>query len=105
MSEIQVDPRRLAQYKAILAEEAEASVRPEPGVIAIFPMTQREDDTQFRILEMYADRAAYDSHLKTAHFPKYKSSTLHMVRSLKLIDMEAIDAKTMGGMFRKMEKQ
>ena len=103
ISEIQVDAHHLEQYKAILKEEAEASVRLEPGVIAIFPMYQRENDTEFRILEMYANREAYESHLKTPHFQKYKSATLHMVKSLKLVDMNTIDTETMIRMFKKMK--
>ena len=103
ISEIAVHAQHLDAYKAILKEEAEASVRLEPGVIAIFPITRRDSDTEFRILEMYADRQAYEAHLKTPHFLKYKSTTLHMVRSLKLVDMQAIDAQTMGKMFRKMQ--
>lgn len=103
ISEIQVDANHLEEYKAILKEEAEASVRLEPGVIAIFPMYQRENPTEFRILEMYADREAYESHLKTPHFQKYKSSTLHMVKSLKLVDMQTIDSKTMARMFKKIK--
>lgn len=35
MSEIEIVPEYLEQYKTILKEEAEASVRLEPGVIAI----------------------------------------------------------------------
>ena len=103
ISEIQVDAKHLEQYKAILSEEAEASVRLEPGVIAIFPMYQRDSATEFRILEMYASREAYESHLKTPHFLKYKSATQHMVKSLRLVDMQAIDAKTMSSMFKKMQ--
>lgn len=102
MSEIQVHPDYVEQYKEILKEEAEASVRLEPGVIAIFPMYQRGEESNVRILEMYANRAAYEAHLKTPHFLKYKSSTLHMVKSLKLVDMQTADAKTMGSMFRKL---
>jgi quinol monooxygenase YgiN len=102
ISEIEVDARYLEQYKSILKEEAEASVRLEPGVIAIFPMYQRGSDTEIRILEMYADRQAYESHLKTPHFQEYKSGTLHMVKSLKLIDMQTIDEQTMKRMFKKM---
>lgn len=105
ISEIQVDGNQLAQYKAILKEEAEASVRLEPGVIAIFPMYERENATEVRILEMYANREAYELHLKTPHFQKYKSATLHMVKSLKLVDMQTIDAKTMTRMFKKMESR
>jgi quinol monooxygenase YgiN len=105
MSEIQIHTKHLAHYKEILKEEAEASVRLEPGVIAIFPMYQREDATQVRILEVYADRAAYEAHLKTPHFQKYKTVTLPMVRSLKLVDMDAMDRQTMTTMFRKMQNR
>ncbi|WP_229427937.1 putative quinol monooxygenase [Pseudoduganella dura] len=104
ISEIEIHADHLDQYKALLKEEAEASVRLEPGVIAIFPLYQREDHTQIRILEMYADRQAYEAHLKTPHFQKYKTATLHMVKSLKLVDMQAIDAETMTRMFKKMKR-
>lgn len=105
ISEIEVDAKYLEQYKAILKEEAEASVRLEPDVIAIFPMYQRERDTEFRILEMYANREAYEAHLKTPHFQKYKAETLHMVKSLKLVDMQTLDARTMTKMFKKMNSR
>jgi quinol monooxygenase YgiN len=105
ISEIQVNANHLEQYKAILQEEAEASVRLEPGVTAIFPMFQRDSDIEFRILEIYANQEAYEAHLKTLHFQKYKSATLHMVKSLKLVDMQTIDANTMSSMFRKMKSR
>jgi quinol monooxygenase YgiN len=72
-------------------------------VVAIFPMHARENDTEFRILEIYASREAYEHHLQTPHFKKYKTGTLDMVKSLKLVDMQAIDPKTMAGVFRKMQ--
>ncbi len=103
ISEIEVHAEHLEKYKAILKEEAEASVRLEPGVIAIFPMYQGKKITEFRILEMYADRQAYEAHLKTPHFQEYKTTTLHMVKSLKLVDMQALDAPTMAMIFAKMK--
>jgi quinol monooxygenase YgiN len=105
ISEIEVHAKYLEQYKTILKDESEASVRLEPGVIAIFPMYQREKDTEFRILEMYASREAYEAHLKTAHFQKYKTETLPMVKSLKLVDMHSLDAKSMTRIFKKMKSQ
>ncbi|MES2465184.1 MAG: antibiotic biosynthesis monooxygenase [Armatimonadota bacterium] len=105
ISEIEIHSNHLAEYKAILKEEAEASVRLEPGVIAIFPIYQRENPTQVRILEMYASREAYQSHLKTPHFQKYKTTTLAMVKSLKLVDMEALDKETMTQIFRKIKQR
>jgi len=103
ISEIEIDSNFLEEYKSILKEESRASMDLEPGVICIYPMYQKENPTQVRILEIYADRKAYESHLKTPHFQKYKTTTLKMVKSLKLIDMEAIDAQTMPEIFRKLK--
>ncbi|MCA1567972.1 MAG: antibiotic biosynthesis monooxygenase [Acidobacteria bacterium] len=104
ISEIEIHADYLEEYKAILKEEAEASVRLEPGVISIFPMYQKENATHVRILEIYASREAYEAHLKTPHFQKYKTTTLKMVKSLKLVDMGGIDAETMTKIFKKMKK-
>ena len=104
ISEIEIDTNHLEEYKAILKEEARASVKLEPGVISIYPMYQKENPTQVRILEIYANREAYERHLKTPHFLKYKTTTVKMVKSLKLIDMDPIDLETMPMMFRKLKK-
>lgn len=104
IAEIEIDSAYLEEYKAILEEEAAASVKLEPGVIVIFPMFQKENPTQVRILEIYASRAAYEQHLKTPHFQKYKTTTLKMVKSLNLADMEVIDEATMPLMFKKLKK-
>lgn len=102
ISEIRIDPAQLSAYNALLQEEAEASIRLEPGVIAIVPMYQREHANEVRILEIYASRAAYEAHIKTPHFQKYKTMTLSMVTSLTLIDMALIDPATMPRIFAKL---
>jgi len=101
IAEVEIDSRYLEEYMSILKEEAEASVSLEPGVISIFPMFQPENPTEIRILEIYASREAYEAHLKTPHFQKYKTTTLEMVKSLKLVDMQAADARTMAEIFKK----
>jgi quinol monooxygenase YgiN len=105
IAEIEVEPDYLDAYISILKEEAEASVRLEPGVICIYPMFEKENPTQIRLLEIYANKAAYESHLQTPHFKHYKESTLPMVKSLQLVDMEAIDKKTTANIFEKMNTQ
>ena len=52
ISEIEIYPNDVKAYNAILKEEAAASIRLERGVIAIFPMYQKENPDQFRILEI-----------------------------------------------------
>jgi 4-carboxymuconolactone decarboxylase len=103
ISEIEIAPEHVEEYNAILKEEAAASVKIELGVIAIFPMYQKENLTQIRIVEIYANKAAYESHLKTSHFQHYKTLTLKMVKSLKLIDMETLDSETMQEIFKKVK--
>ena len=104
ISEIEIDSNYLKEYNSILQEESRASVQLEAGVIAIYPLYKKENPTQIRILEIYANRKAYEAHLKTPHFQKYKTTTLKMVKSLKLVDMDNIDSQTMAEIFRKMDK-
>jgi quinol monooxygenase YgiN len=104
MAEIEIDSNYLKEYNAILTAAASASVQLEAGVISIFPMYQKENPTQIRILEIYANRDAYEAHLNTPHFKKYKTSTLKMVKSLKLVDMDQIDTQTMAAIFCKLHK-
>ncbi|MEL4456929.1 putative quinol monooxygenase [Lutimonas vermicola] len=103
ISEIEIVPEYLDEYVTILKEEAKASMELEPDVISIYPMYQTENPTEIRILEIYADQTAYKSHLETPHFKYYKTTTLKMVKSFKLIDMKAIDRPTMSMIFKKMK--
>lgn len=105
MSEIEIDSIYLQEYNRILQIESRASVQMEPGVISIFPMYQKENPTQIRILEIYADKTAYENHIKSPHFLEYKTSTLKMVKSLKLIDMYSIDPDSMTEIFRKLNQK
>lgn len=104
ISEIGIDSVYLNEYIRILKEESEASVRLEQGVISIYPMFQKENPTEIRILEIYANKKAYESHLQTPHFKTYKTSTLKMVKTLKLVDMEPIDLNTMPKIFKKLDQ-
>lgn len=103
ISEIEIEPEYIDEYLSILKEEAKASVELETGVISIYPMCQKENPTEIRILEIYENKNAYDSHLETPHFKHYKMSTLKMVKSLKLVDMKALDGETMPMIFKKIK--
>lgn len=90
LSRITVDPAQLDDYNAFLKEEIEASMRLEPGVLTLYATSGKEAPYKVTILEIYADRAAYESHLKTPHFQKYKKGTLSMVKELELIDVKPL---------------
>ncbi|MDO4160054.1 MAG: antibiotic biosynthesis monooxygenase family protein [Prevotellaceae bacterium] len=103
ISEIEVFPEFINEYLDFARNVGETSVREEPGVIAIFPMIQKRDSCQIRIVEIYRDNAAYKHHITTNHFQKYKQGTLKMVKTLDLVDMFPMNADAMPAIFRKME--
>ncbi len=103
ISEIEVHPQYLEEYLEYAYTVGATSVKEEPGVICIYPMQMKRDSTQIRILEIYASPEAYRHHIKTTHFQKYKTGTLHMVKSLDLVDMYALDAASMPQIFLKMK--
>ena len=101
LAEIEVYPEYLSEYLSYANEVDRLSVEREPGVVCLYPMQSAEDSTQIRILEIYASESAYQQHLKTDHFQRYKQGTLHMVKSLKLPTMQPLDPETMKLIFRK----
>ena len=103
LAEIEVYPEHLTEYLRFANEVDRQSVEREPGVVCLFPMQSAEDSTQIRILEIYASEEAYQSHIKTEHFQKYKQGTLHMVKSLKLPTMQPLDPETMRLIFNKQK--
>jgi quinol monooxygenase YgiN len=90
MAELEIDPERLEAYRVLLAEEIETSVALEDGVLALNAVSVRDRPNSIRILEVYASREAYEAHLQTPHFLKYKRETAGMVTSLTLIDVDPI---------------
>lgn len=61
-------------------------MRLEPGVLTLYAVSEKARPTHLTILEIYADRAAYERHIKTPHFLKYKTGTSQMVKSLELVE-------------------
>jgi 4-carboxymuconolactone decarboxylase len=86
LAKLVIDESQLEAYKIALAEEIEASVRLEPGVLTLYAVQEKARPAHFTILEIYADRAAYEKHIKTPHFLKYKTGTAQMVKSLELVE-------------------
>jgi quinol monooxygenase YgiN len=90
IAELEIDPGQLTEYKHALSDEIAVSIHDEPGVLLLYAVSVKEHPNQVRIFETYQDQAAYESHLQSPHFKKYKEATQGMVKSLKLIETEPI---------------
>lgn len=91
LSRIEVYPEFLDEYIKYATEVGEISLRTEPGVLTMYAVAEKENPCRITILETYASREAYDKHIASAHFQKYKQGTLHMVKSLELIDQTPLN--------------
>lgn len=73
LAKLVIDSAHLQAYNALLKEGIEASVREEAGVLTLYAVAEKARPTHITILEIYASSAAYEAHLKTPHFLKYKT--------------------------------
>lgn len=90
IAKIVVDSAQLQNYKAALKEGIETAVRVEPGVLRMYAVYDKDRPTHVTVFETYAGKEAYESHIQTPHFKKYKTGTLRMVKSLELVDVVPI---------------
>lgn len=86
LSKIEIYPQYLDEYIQYATEVGEISLRTEPGVLTMYAVAEKENPCKITILETYASREAYDKHIASVHFQKYKQGTQHMVKSLVLSD-------------------
>jgi quinol monooxygenase YgiN len=98
LAKIQVDPGQLEQYNAALKEQMNTAIKVEPGVLTYYAVADKADPSHITILEIYADTAAYQSHIQTPHFKKYKAAVQGMVKKLELMDVDLIAAAKKEGM-------
>ena len=98
IAKIQIDPAQLDKYNAALKEQMLTAVKVEPGVLSYYAVADKADPSHITIFEIYADTAAYQSHIQTAHFKKYKATVQNMVKSLALEDVDLIGTAKKPGM-------
>lgn len=91
IAKIKVDINQLEEYKVALKEQMNTAIKVEPGVLSYTVVADKKDLSLLTILEVYANLEAYQSHILTPHFKKYKDAVKDMVLSLELIDTELIE--------------
>jgi metallo-beta-lactamase class B len=90
IARIKVDSASLEKYVEALKEQMSTAIRLEPGVLSYHAVAQKDDPANITILEVYADQAAYQLHINTPHFKRYKETVKDMVKSLVLEDLTSI---------------
>ena len=91
LSKIEVYPQYLDEYIKYAVKVGDVSLRTEPGVLTMYALQDKENPCLVTILEIYSSKDAYERHIASAHFQKYKQGTLHMVKSLVLSDQTPLN--------------
>jgi quinol monooxygenase YgiN len=96
VAEIEIDPAQLDTYRAAVQEQIDAAIQKEPGVLVLYAVSEKDEPYRVKVFEIYRDRKAYEAHLGSDHFRKYKATVEKMVKSLKLVQATpiALGAKT-----------
>jgi len=90
LARLVIDSTQLESYRAFLKEEIETSLRVESGVLTLYAVAEKNNPLHITILEIYANEEAYNKHIQTPHFLKYKNGTKDMVKSLELIEADPL---------------
>ena len=90
IAKIKVDASQLDKYTSALKEQMNAAIQLEPGVLSYTAVADKKDATSITIFEVYASQEAYQSHIVTSHFKKYKETVKDMVLSLELTDIDLV---------------
>ncbi len=91
MAKIKVDSTKLDQYLAALKQQMQSALKLEKGVLAYTAVQEKQSPSTITIVETYASTEAYQAHIQTAHFKKYKAAVAGMVLSLELTDVIPIN--------------
>jgi quinol monooxygenase YgiN len=86
VADIEVDPAQRDAFISAVKEEMDESIRVEPGVLALYAVAKKDSPSRLRFFEVYADEAAYDAHVQSPHFRKYRVTTEPMIRTRVLVE-------------------
>lgn len=91
---IVVDSTQLDVYKIALKEGIETALREEVGVLSYQIYAEKAYPNHLTLFETYASVEAYNLHIQTPHFKKYKATVANMVQSLDIVDVVPITLVT-----------
>jgi autoinducer 2-degrading protein len=88
--EFTVAPGDLERARALLLENAAASLANEVGCLRFDVLTVAAEPCRFVLYELYRSAADFDAHLRSAHFESFSNKTrdLFLTRAIRNLDLE-----------------
>jgi quinol monooxygenase YgiN len=86
--EFNLKPGCLEPFTAAVRENAALSVRDEPGCRRFDVLTPRDGSERIVLYEIYDGRAAFDAHLETPHYARFKEATQEMIAGRVMLECD-----------------
>lgn len=89
----EIDNERFEVFLPLMHENAQASVREEPGCLRFDVLLPIEDSARRTVFlyEVYESRAAFDAHLASPHFLSFDEATRDMIIAKSVTIFEAFE--------------
>lgn len=87
---LEIDSAAIEDFNQLANTVMMPGLKTERGVLVMYAVAEKDHPTRISILEVYKNLEAYNKHITTPHFQKYKERSGRMVKSLKLIDVNPI---------------
>jgi (4S)-4-hydroxy-5-phosphonooxypentane-2,3-dione isomerase len=79
--EFRVKAGRRAEFRRLIDVNAVQSAQLEPGCRRFDVLEPERDEARIVLYEIYEDRAAFDAHLRSAHYAQFDKASAGMVES------------------------
>jgi quinol monooxygenase YgiN len=94
MVDFRLKPGCQTAFRRLIDENARTSVREEPGCRRFDVLEPTREKDRIVLYEIYDDRAAFELHLKSAHFADFDSTSAPLVAEKIVTDYVLVCAGT-----------
>jgi quinol monooxygenase YgiN len=82
--DFQLHPGRLQEFLPLMLDNAEKSRTLEPGCHRFDVLLPAGETDRVFLYEIYQDEAAFQAHLKTAHFIEFDAATRSLIKDRRI---------------------
>jgi quinol monooxygenase YgiN len=84
---LEIDPATLDAFKAATKVVGQTSIRDEPGCLALYAVSDKDNPAHVTVFEIYREASDYAVHIQSLHFKTFRTTTEKMVLSRKLTEV------------------
>jgi quinol monooxygenase YgiN len=92
--DFEIKPDVIDPFRRLIRDNARRSVNDEPGCRQFDVCVDPTKPTSIFLYEVYDDRAAFDAHLKTAHFKEFDAATASMLANKQVRLLSRVEPVT-----------